>query len=177
MASPTHSLEKFEILKSLILNSTMTVALTGAGVSTLSGIPDFRSAGEVCLPVGGYDVEECSPSPSFGGDPTSSTAGAMSSCTSWNGAPLNHPPSWPSSNKGYLQGLFTQNIDMLHKKAAAEVLGDPQRRAPQLHELQCHYSYEQIADLEKGRVRTAPGARRSSGLISSSTGRTSTQRS
>ena len=60
MAEPlAHFEENLQILKTLIVDSTMTVAFTGAGVSTLSGIPDFRSAGGVYSSQWeGYDVEE-----------------------------------------------------------------------------------------------------------------------
>ena len=37
--------DKAELFLDLVLSSSSTVALTGAGISTESGIPDYRSPG------------------------------------------------------------------------------------------------------------------------------------
>ena len=41
--------KKIEILASLVLQSDHFIAFTGAGISTASGIPDFRSGMETVL--------------------------------------------------------------------------------------------------------------------------------
>jgi len=44
--------EKCEILANMILASKYAVAFTGAGISTASGIPDYRSGFNTVLPTG-----------------------------------------------------------------------------------------------------------------------------
>ena len=159
MAEPNAQFrEKFEILKSLILNSTMTVALTGAGVSTLSGIPDFRSAGGVYSSQWeGYDVEEVLSISFFRRRPDLFYR--------WgNEFMYQLERSTPSiihtvlallEQKGYLQGLFTQNIDMLHKEAGSKKYWEIHGSAEHHSCTNCnaHYSYEQIAPIvRKGEV-------------------------
>lgn len=120
----------FYIAKKLILEAKHTVALTGAGVSTDSGIPDFRS------PTSGLWHNF---------DPAIFTAhffhehpdefydvGKKFLPTLMNAQPnrIHHYLS-KLENSGYLQGIVTQNIDGLHQKAGSnrvfELHGNLQR--------------------------------------------------
>ena len=150
--------EKFETLKSLIVASPMSVALTGAGVSTLSGIPDFRSSGGVYSSRWeGYDVEEVLSISFFRRRPDLFYR--------WgNEFMYRLEQSTPSvihtvlallEQKGYLAGLFTQNIDMLHKKAGSKKCWEIHGSAEHHSCTGCnaHYSYEVIAPIvRKGEV-------------------------
>ena len=159
MAEPNAQFrEKFEVLKALITDSTMTVAFTGAGVSTLSGIPDFRSSGGVYSSQWeGYDVEEVLSISFFRRRPDLFYR--------WgNEFMYQLERSTPSvihtvlallEQKGYLAGLFTQNIDMLHKKAGSKKYWEIHGSAEHHSCTNCnaHYSYEQIAPIvRKGEV-------------------------
>lgn len=156
--SLAHFEENLQILKTLIVDSTMTVAFTGAGVSTLSGIPDFRSAGGVYSSQWeGYDVEEVLSISFFRRHPDIFYR--------WgNEFMYQLERSTPSiihtvlallEEKGYLDGLFTQNIDMLHKKAGSKKYWEIHGSAEHHSCTGCnaHYSYEVIAPIvRKGEV-------------------------
>jgi NAD-dependent deacetylase len=159
-------LEKFTILTNALTHSHSTVAFTGAGVSTLSGIPDFRSAGGVYSSQWqGYDVEEVLSISFFNKRPDL--------FYKWGTEFLyNLEQSEPSiihkvlaelERKGYLDGLFTQNIDMLHTKAGSKKCWEIHGSAAHHYCTKCAaaYSYERIAPVvRKGEVPlcTACGA-------------------
>lgn len=139
-----------ETLKSLIIESRMTVALTGAGVSTLSGIPDFRStSGVYANRWHGYDVEEVLSISFFNRNPHL--------FYQWGQQFMYHLEQKSPSvihtllavleEKGYLNALFTQNIDMLHTKAGSKKCWELHGSAAHHSCTVCnaHYSYEQIA--------------------------------
>jgi NAD-dependent protein deacetylase/lipoamidase len=108
-----------ERLAELIRDSRRTVALTGAGISVPSGIPDFRSPGTGLwenvdpMEVAHIDVFRRDPKrfwsyyrPRFGTlsekqpNPAHAALAALES-------------------KGLLEGVITQNIDRLHRKAGS----------------------------------------------------------
>jgi NAD-dependent deacetylase len=107
-------------LAELIRQSRSTVALTGAGVSVPSGIPDFRTpetglwANVDPIEVAHIDVFERDPArfwsyyrPRFQslGDKRPNTA---------------HEALAELERRGLLEGVITQNIDRLHRKAGSE---------------------------------------------------------
>ena len=159
MAQPARDFtEKLEMVKSLLTASTMSVAFTGAGVSTLSGIPDFRSSkGVYSSKWQGYDVEEVLSISFFRRRPDLFYR--------WgNEFMYQLEQSTPSiihtllavlEEKGYLHGLFTQNIDMLHTKAGSKKCWEIHGSAKHHSCTNCnaHYPYEQIAPIvRKGEV-------------------------
>lgn len=112
-------------LASLLLNASRAVAFTGAGVSTESGIPDFRSPG---------GVWSRNPPIPFGEFVASREARARY----WKQR-LELYPDFASARPnaghialarleraGYLKGVVTQNIDGLHQMAGS-------RRVVELH--------------------------------------------
>jgi NAD-dependent deacetylase len=113
-------LSAVERLAELILESRSTVALTGAGVSVPSGIPDFRSPGTGLwenvdpMEVAHIDVFERDPArfwsyyrPRFQslGDKRPNRA---------------HEALAELERRGLLAGVITQNIDRLHRAAGSE---------------------------------------------------------
>jgi NAD-dependent deacetylase len=115
-----HSDGSVERLAQLIRDSRCTVALTGAGISVPSGIPDFRSPGTGLwekvdpMEVAHIDVFRRDPKrfwtyyrPRFG----------MLSDKVPNSA---HAALAELESRGLLQAVITQNIDRLHRKAGSE---------------------------------------------------------
>ena len=101
-----------------IQNSTCTAALTGAGISTLCGIPDFRG------PQGLYkqpDAERIFDIDWFDRDPSIYYNGARElvyGLKNYEPGPV-HQALKHLQDLGKLQGIITQNIDMLHQKAGS----------------------------------------------------------
>jgi NAD-dependent deacetylase len=108
-----------DVLAELIRRSQCTVALTGAGISVPSGIPDFRSPGTGLwenvdpMEVAHIDVFRQEPQrfwhfyrPRFG----------MLSDKHPNGA---HRALAELEARGLLDAVITQNIDRLHRKAGS----------------------------------------------------------
>ena len=98
--------------------STCTVAMTGAGVSTLCGIPDFRG------PQGLYrqpDAERIFDIDWFDRDPRIYYKGAAElvyGLKRFEPGPV-HRALKHLEDLGRLDGIITQNIDMLHQKAGS----------------------------------------------------------
>ncbi|ADY13241.1 NAD-dependent protein deacylase [Sphaerochaeta globosa] len=144
--------KKFEILKALIKNSRSTVVLTGAGISTLSGIPDFRSSSGVYANTWkSYQVEEILSISFFKHNPEIFYEWAKEF---WYKLDLYQPNAVHTAlalleQKGYLEGLFTQNIDMLHKKAGSKKCYEVHGSAEHHHCTNCnaYYSYQHVAPL------------------------------
>jgi NAD-dependent protein deacetylase/lipoamidase len=112
--------DQAERLAELIRESSSTVALTGAGISVPSGIPDFRSPGEGLwekvdpMEVAHIDAFRSDPAKFWGfyrprfqmlGDKVPNDA---------------HRVLAELERRGLLDAVITQNIDQLHHKAGSE---------------------------------------------------------
>ena len=101
-----------------IKDSSFTVAMTGAGVSTLCGIPDFRG------PQGLYrqpDAERIFDIDWFDRDASIYYNGARElvyGLKDFQPGPV-HMALRHLQDLGLLKGIITQNIDMLHQKAGS----------------------------------------------------------
>jgi len=115
-------------LADLIASARHLVAFTGAGVSTLSGLPDFRSAGGFYSrpdTARVFDLEV------FLRDPTVFYRGCLSLLYGDHdvSASLVHHVLARWEAEGRLGALITQNVDLLHQRAGStrvlEVHGSP----------------------------------------------------
>jgi NAD-dependent deacetylase len=141
-----HPSELFEMISS----ARHCTALTGAGISTLSGIPDFRGAGGLyssglprefldrypsevlALYLEGvnpfekaFNIEEFEKDPSL----FYTTAGPLVYTVHEKEPSIVHVVLAELENQGMLKSVITQNIDMLHQKAGSrrviEIHGSP----------------------------------------------------
>jgi NAD-dependent deacetylase len=112
--------DQAERLAALIRESSCTVALTGAGISVPSGIPDFRTPGEgIWEKVNPMEVAHID---AFRRDPARFWGFyrqrlQMLGDKEPNGA---HEALAELERRDLLEGLITQNIDTLHTKAGSE---------------------------------------------------------
>jgi NAD-dependent deacetylase len=103
----------------LLLNSERAIALTGAGISTPSGIPDFRSTRSgIWSEVDPMEVASLS---SFRYDPDKFYSWFHSLAEMiWTAEPNAAHAALVSLEKaGLLEGIVTQNVDGLHQRAGS----------------------------------------------------------
>ena len=116
-------------LAELIRESECTVALTGAGISVPSGIPDFRTPGTGLwenvdpMEVAHIDAFRSDPEEVLGVLPAAAARGSAGSIPT---PPTRRSPSWSAA--GILEAVITQNIDTLHTRAGLRA----GRRGPRL---------------------------------------------
>jgi NAD-dependent deacetylase len=109
-------------LAELVLGARSVVALTGAGISVPSGIPDFRSPGTGIWES--VDPMEVAHIDAFRSDPVRfwrfyGERFATLSDKQPNGA---HRALVEMERMGLLDGVITQNVDMLHRRAGTREL-------------------------------------------------------
>ena len=118
-----------DALFTLIREAKHLVALTGAGVSTLSGIRDFRGKNGL---YNDMDAEKIFDIDYFERDPSLyySAAGSFIYNIDEIQPSIVHTVLGELENRGFLKALITQNIDLLHQKGGStkviEVHGSPQ---------------------------------------------------
>mmetsp|Transcript_2646 Transcript_2646/g.5066 ORF Transcript_2646/g.5066 Transcript_2646/m.5066 type:complete len:329 (+) Transcript_2646:57-1043(+) len=106
---------KLDKLASLVKNSQSLVVLTGAGISTASGIPDFRG------PRGIWTLEEASKTQKRNKKSKTKTTSVTATPTSMEFAKapptLTHRAITKLATSGKLQYCVTQNVDGLHRRS------------------------------------------------------------
>lgn len=110
---------QYELAARLIRDSKMTVALTGAGISTPSGIPDFRSPNSGLWEK--YDPFEVATIEAFNRTPERffefmAPFGRILRDAAPNPA---HKALAELEKRGLLKSVITQNIDNLHQSAGS----------------------------------------------------------
>lgn len=140
----------FTAFGELLSRSEYVTALTGAGVSTLSGIPDFRSAaGIYSKPWHDRSVEEILSLSCFRSEPELFYRWAKEFvyCCEKYEPSIIHNALASLEQKGVLHSLFTQNIDLLHTKAGCRNVHELHGSAATHHCLKCRavYPYAEIA--------------------------------
>lgn len=103
----------------LLKQAKHAIAFTGAGISTSSGIPDFRTPGTGLWSK--YDPYEVASLSSFQNNPEAFYSWIKPlMMTSGSSKPnLAHATLAKLEKKGILKAIITQNIDGLHQKAGA----------------------------------------------------------
>ena len=170
--APSH-LDILDTLRAWLDAATRVVALTGAGISTDSGIPDFRGPNGVW--TRNPAAEKLATLQNYLADPEIRKA-------SWQGR-LHHPAFSASPNTGHaalvhleqrgkLHALITQNIDGLHARA-----GNSVDKVIEVHGnvhsavcMQCGWRGSMLSTLE--RVRNGepdPDCRECGGILKSDT--------
>ncbi len=113
--------KKIELLKNIIENSTNIVFFGGAGVSTESGIPDFRSKDGLYSQKYKFSPEEILSHHFFVNNTADFYEFYRNKMNSLKYDPnITHIKLAKLENKGILKGIITQNIDGLHQKAGSK---------------------------------------------------------
>ena len=160
-----------ERLRSLIENARRAVVFTGAGISTESGIPDFRSPGGMWSRRRPVDFRDFVASESARREAWSQR---VESHRTMAHAEPNHGHRAVASlvHRGIVSAVITQNIDGLHQSA-----GVPEARVIELHgnstyakciECDAPYPLEPILDAFE-RDRTLPVCERCGGHVKTAT--------
>jgi NAD-dependent deacetylase len=107
-----------ERLAELVRERQPCVVLTGAGISTESGIPDFRSAGGVWARYDPYEVghiDALRRDPGRVWEFYAARLGAL-----WSAAPNDgHHAVAQLEERGWIRAVVTQNVDGLHERAGS----------------------------------------------------------
>ena len=140
----------------LVLRSERTVALTGAGISVPSGIPDFRSPGTGLWER--VDPMEIAHIDVFRRDPERFWAFYGQRFQTLNDKRPNrgHELLARLEGSGLLQAVITQNIDDLHRRAGTQELVEVHGTIAHSSCLRCGASYP----LQEVRARQAADGRR-----------------
>ena len=124
-----------------ILSSQKTIALTGAGISVESGIPDFRSAGGLWSK---YDPEEYAHISAFQSNPAKVWKMVKDMMELVLGAEPNpaHIALAELEQMGLLSSVITQNVDGLHQRGGSKEVIEFHGSNQWLICLQCGYRQE-----------------------------------
>ena len=126
----------------LIKHSSNTIALTGAGISTPSGIPDFRSVDTgLWIDVDPMEVASLS---AFRQNPQKFFDWIRPLlCSIFNAKP--NPAHFALAEleaAGYLSGVITQNIDNLHRRAGTKTIYEVHGSINTLTCVSCYTVYD-----------------------------------
>ena len=130
------------------MNSTNAVALTGAGISTESGIPDFRGEGGIWEK---YKPEIYGNIQSYLKDPSKFWAMAKKVAPTLFTAEPNpgHIAIAELEKMDILKAIITQNIDELHQKAGAVLVYEVHGSIDRFTCLGCRASYDKAQVTKK----------------------------
>ncbi|WP_027718658.1 SIR2 family NAD-dependent protein deacylase [Desulfovirgula thermocuniculi] len=133
--------EKIRAVADLLRAHDRNFALTGAGISTESGIPDFRSPGTGLWTK--YDPTKVATLSALRRDPASFYDFCIPRWTSYTGARPNdaHRALARLEELGYLVGVITQNIDGLHRQAGSKRVWEIHGHLRTCHCMSCGETY------------------------------------
>ena len=140
---------QIELAAQLIRNSEYVVAFTGAGLSTASGIPDFRSPGSGLWEKN--DPFEVASLSAFKNNPEKFFNWIKSLYLQAKSAKPNRAHQFLSQmeKKGIIKSIITQNIDGLHQKSGAVRVIELHGSARTVTCPNCRVSYNSDRLLEK----------------------------
>jgi NAD-dependent deacetylase len=143
-----HTLELIQKAIALLAEAKHAVALTGAGISTPSGIPDFRSQNSGLWRR--FDPMAVASLAAFRYHPETFFEWVRPLVTLMlNAAPNTaHTALARLENAGYLSGVITQNIDDLHQRAGSKTVFEVHghlRKATCIH---CYRKYSTEGHIE-----------------------------
>jgi NAD-dependent deacetylase len=126
----------------LINNSHKTLVLTGAGISTESGIPDYRSKDTGLW--GKYDPAAKASVTALMNDPVDFYNFNIPRWTEYTHCKPNiaHRVLAQMEKAGLIRGIITQNIDGLHIKAGSEMVWEVHGHLRTCHCMKCGESYD-----------------------------------
>ncbi len=127
----------------LVLGSKSTVVLTGAGISTNAGIPDFRGP-QGLYSSRLYDAEKIFDIDYFLKDPKPfyEFAHDFIALESSIAPTATHHALAALEGKGMVSSVITQNIDGLHQKAGSQKVLDMHGNFLTSHSLRCRKAYD-----------------------------------
>ena len=149
-------MDAIEEIAELLRNARFAVALTGAGVSTASGIPDYRT------PRAGLwenvDPMKVAHVDAFLRDPAQFWSFYKHRMGDLDSAEPNpaHYALAQLEEAGYLKGLITQNIDRLHRRAGTKNLAEVHGSIDRGECLRCGRTYPHETMLEATSVGEVP---------------------
>jgi NAD-dependent protein deacetylase/lipoamidase len=142
-------------LAALIRDRGPAVVLTGAGMSTESGIPDFRSAGGIWAEVDPFEVASID---AFHRDPLRvwrwygpRIAGLLAADPN-----AGHVALASLERVGHVRAVVTQNIDLLHARAGSAEVVEVHGSIARFHCLACGHEETLAAVLTQLETREAP---------------------
>ena len=135
--------EKIEQFKSLVKKSNNIVFFGGAGVSTESGIPDFRSKDGLYNQKYDYPPEEILSHTFFLKHTEEFYKFYKDKMNSLKYEPnITHVKLVELENKGKLKAIVTQNIDGLHQKAGSKNVYELHGSVLRNYCMKCHKFYD-----------------------------------
>lgn len=144
--------DRIDALLDLLKNARNAAVFTGAGISTLSGIRDFRGKNGVYNePWRGMNVEELLSLDTFLHDPSLFYGWAREfvyRLNDYKPGPV-HRVIAKLEERGYIKEVFTQNIDLLHQQAGSRHVHELHGSPAQHYCLRCGKSagYDEIAPI------------------------------
>lgn len=144
----SQAIKKIDTARRLFQQAKHAVVLTGAGISTPSGIPDFRSEGSGLWSK--HEAMDVASLSTFRYDPGSFYAWFRTLAKHIIDAKPNsaHLALAKLGEGGFIKAIITQNIDILHQKAGSEDVIELHGTLKTLSCTQCFQQFESLPFLE-----------------------------
>lgn len=159
------SLKKAQELFEIISNAKHFVVLTGAGISTLSGIPDFRGVGGLYSRKD-IDANKLFDINYFRKDPSYYYLNTRDFLYDKAARPnIVHETLAKMESKGFLKAVITQNIDLLHQKAGSKEVFELHGSPITHYCMSCHEIFDFDTALKMIHEQNVPHCPKCGGII------------